>query len=63
MSEVIINQKPQTDLRTSDFYYDLPEERIAQHPMEKRDHSRMMVLDRERGTLEHRHFYDIIDFP
>ena len=62
MSEVIINQKPQTDLRTSDFYYDLPEERIAQHPMEKRDHSRMMVLDRERGTLEHRHFYDIIDF-
>ena len=62
MSEVIINQKPQTDLRTSDFYYDLPKERIAQHPMEKRDHSRMMVLDRERGTLEHRHFYDIIDF-
>ena len=62
MSEVIVNQKPQTDLRTSDFYYDLPQERIAQHPMEKRDHSRMMVLDREKGTLEHRHFYDVLEY-
>lgn len=62
MSEVIVNQKPQTDLRTSDFYYDLPQERIAQHPMEQRDHSRMMVLDREKGTLEHRHFYDILEY-
>ncbi|MBQ8387547.1 MAG: tRNA preQ1(34) S-adenosylmethionine ribosyltransferase-isomerase QueA [Clostridia bacterium] len=62
MSEVIINKKPQTDLQTSDFYYDLPEERIAQHPMEKRDHSRLMVLDRESGSIEHKHFYDIIDY-
>ena len=62
MSEVIVNKKPQTDLQTSDFYYDLPEERIAQHPMEKRDHSRLMVLDRESGGIEHKHFYDIIDY-
>lgn len=62
MSEVIVNQKPKTDLRTADFYYDLPEERIAQHPIEPRDHSRMMVLDREKGTLSHQHFYDILDY-
>ena len=47
MSTPIVNQKPQTDLKTSDFYYDLPQELIAQHPAEKRDHSRLMVLHRE----------------
>ena len=62
MSEVIINQKPQTDLRTSDFFYDLPQELIAQHPQEQRDTSRLMVLDRAMGTVEHQHFYDIIDY-
>ena len=62
MSNVIINQKPQTDLRTSDFFYDLPQERIAQHPMEQRDHSRLMVLDRAEGSISHRHFYDILDY-
>ena len=62
MSEVIINQKPQTELRTSDFFYDLPERLIAQHPMEKRDESRMMVLDRGKQTIEHRHFYDLLDY-
>ena len=62
MSEVIVNQKPDTELRTADFYYDLPEERIAQHPIEPRDHSRMMVLDREKQTLSHQHFYDILDY-
>ena len=62
MSEVIINQKPQTDLRTSDFFYDLPEELIAQHPQEKRDESRLMVLDRESGDITHKHFYDILDY-
>lgn len=62
MSEVIINQKPRTDLRTSDFFYDLPEELIAQHPMEQRDQSRLMVLDREKGTVTHRHFYDILEY-
>ena len=59
---VITNEKKPTELKTSDFYYDLPEERIAQHPSEKRDHSRLMVLDREKGTIEHRHFYDILDY-
>ena len=62
MSEVIINEKPRTDLRTSDFFYDLPEELIAQHPMEQRDQSRLMVLDRENGTIEHRHFFDILEY-
>ena len=59
---VIINNKPDTDLRTSDFYYDLPEERIAQHPLEPRDHSRLMVLNRNAHTVTHRHFYDILDY-
>ena len=59
---MIVNEKKPTDLRTADFYYDLPEERIAQHPAERRDHSRLMVLDREAGTLEHRRFYDILDY-
>ena len=58
----IINEKKATDLKTSDFYYDLPQERIAQHPEEKRDHSRLMVLNREEQTLTHRHFYDILDY-
>lgn len=58
----IINEKKATDLKTSDFYYDLPQERIAQHPEEKRDHSRLMVLNREEQTLAHRHFYDILDY-
>ncbi len=62
MSEVIVNQKPETELRTSDFYYDLPQELIAQHPMEKRDNSRLMVLDRASESLTHRHFYDILDY-
>ena len=62
MSETIRNQLAPTDLKTSDFYYDLPEERIAQHPLEKRDHSRLMVLNRKEHTLEHKHFYDILDY-
>lgn len=49
-------------MKTHDFYYDLPEELIAQTPLEKRDSSRLMVLDRETGALEHKHFYDIIDY-
>ncbi len=49
-------------MKTSDFFYHLPEERIAQHPVEPRDHSRMMVLSRETGDINHRHFYDLPDF-
>ena len=60
MSNIIVNEKVKTDLKTSDFYYDLPQELIAQHPLEQRDTSRMMVLDREENTLTHKHFYDIV---
>jgi len=59
---IIVNTKPETDLMTSDFYYDLPEELIAQHPAEKRDNSRLLVIDRKSGELSHRHFYNIIDY-
>lgn len=47
------------NLKTSDFYYDLPEELIAQTPAEPRDSSRMLVYNRESDTLSHEHFYDI----
>ena len=49
-------------MKTSDFNYDLPEELIAQTPVEPRDHSRLMVIHRATGELEHKHFYDIIDY-
>ena len=62
MSNAIVNSLPKTDLRTADFYYDLPDELIAQHPMEKGDESRLMVLDRAEGSITHRHFYDILDY-
>ena len=62
MKEAIKNTLPETNLRTSDFYYDLPEELIAQHPMEQRDTSRLMVLDRGEESITHRHFYDILDY-
>lgn len=51
-----------TVVKTHDFYYDLPEELIAQTPLEKRDSSRLMVLDRQSGQVSHKHFYDIIDY-
>ena len=59
---VIINEKKPTELLASDFFYDLPESLIAQHPAEKRDHSRLMVINRENGEVEHKHFYDVIDY-
>ncbi len=49
-------------MKTSDFMYDLPEERIAQTPIEPRDHSRLMVVDRTTGEIQHRHFYDITEY-
>ena len=49
-------------MKTHDFYYDLPEELIAQTPLEKRDASRLMVLNRETGEYCHKHFYDILDY-
>lgn len=49
-------------MKTDDFDFYLPEELIAQHPISKRDESRMMVLDRNNGNIEHKNFYDIIDY-
>ena len=49
-------------MKTSDFYYDLPEALIAQTPLERRDASRLMVLDRRTGEVTHRHFYDIVEY-
>ena len=49
-------------MKVSDFNYDLPEELIAQVPLEKRDESKLMVLDREKQTIEHKVFKDIIDY-
>ena len=49
-------------MKTSDFYYNLPEELIAQVPISKRDNSKLLVLDRKNGEIEHRIFTDIIDY-
>jgi S-adenosylmethionine:tRNA ribosyltransferase-isomerase len=49
-------------LNKSDFYYDLPQELIAQKPMEPRDASRLMVVHRAQDRIEHRHFYDILEY-
>ena len=49
-------------MKTSDFSYELPKELIAQTPIEPRDSSRLLVLDRQSGKIEHKHFYDIIDY-
>ncbi|MBE6944138.1 MAG: tRNA preQ1(34) S-adenosylmethionine ribosyltransferase-isomerase QueA [Ruminococcaceae bacterium] len=51
-----------SQLKTEDFWYDLPEELIAQTPLTQRDASRLLVLDRETGETCHRHFYDIYDY-
>ena len=59
---VIVNEKKPTELLASDFFYDLPESLIAQHPAEKRDHSRLMIINRENGEVEHKHFYDVINY-
>ena len=62
MDKPIINEMPATDLKKSDFFYDLPQELIAQHPAEKRDGSRLMVIDRATGEIAHRHFFDIAEY-
>ena len=49
-------------MKTSDFYFDLPEELIAQTPLEDRSNSRLMVLDRKMGDVEHKIFKDVIDY-
>ena len=49
-------------MKTSDFYYDLPEELIAQHPVEPRDASRLLVYDRKTETITHKQFYDLPEY-
>ena len=49
-------------MRTEDFDYYLPEELIAQTPLQKRDSSKMLVLNKEDGSIEHKHFNDILDY-
>ena len=49
-------------MKTSDFWYDLPEELIAQTPLQQRDSSRLLVLDKITGKVDHRHFYDILEY-
>ena len=49
-------------MKTHDFYYDLPEELIAQTPLQQRDASRLLVLDRKSGQVTHRFFYDILEY-
>lgn len=58
---IITNNKPETNLKRSDFFYELPEELIAQVPSEKRDMSRLMVLDRKTGETSHHVFHDVVD--
>ncbi len=59
---VIQNERVSTNLKTNDFYYDLPERLIAQSPTAVRDECRLMVLDSKTGEVSHKHFYDIIDY-
>ena len=61
-TDIILNERPKTELSTHDFYYDLPEDLIAQSPAKERDKCRLMVLDREKRTTEHKIFSDIIDY-
>ena len=49
-------------MKTSDFYYELPQELIAQTPLDRRDTSRLMTLDRATGEVAHHHFYELSDF-
>lgn len=58
---MIKNSLPETNLTLHDFYYELPEERIAQTPLEPRDSSRLMIIDRQKTGVEHKIFRDIID--
>ncbi len=58
----ILNERVSTTLSTSDFYYDLPEELIAQSPSDERDGCRLMLLDKNGGSVDHKVFRDIIDY-
>ena len=49
-------------MKTSDFWYDLPESLIAQTPLQQRDGSKLLVLGKQTGKIEHRHFYDVMEY-
>jgi len=51
-----------TNFKTSDFYYELPERLIAQTPIKERDHSRLLVLDKKSGKIEHKHFLNLVEY-
>jgi len=57
----LVNAMQEHAMKTHDFYFDLPEELIAQTPVEPRDSSRLMTLDKRTGEVGHKHFYDIAD--
>ena len=61
-TKMIVNERVSTSLSTHDFYFDLPEELIAQSPSEERDLCRLLVLDRQKSENEHKVFRDIIDY-
>ena len=61
-TNITLKEKRGGKMKVSEFNYDLPEELIAQTPIEKRDESRLMVLDRSKQTIEHKTFKDIIDY-
>lgn len=54
--------RPCVFMKKSDFYFDLPERLIAQHPLEQRDASRLLVLDRKDGSVQHRYFRDVLEY-
>ncbi len=62
LEKIITNARIETSLSTHDFYYDLPEELIAQFPSAERDKCRLMVLDKKTGAVEHKIFSDVIDY-
>ena len=55
-------QRAETDMDVKDFWYDLPQELIAQDPLKDRASSRLLVLDKVSGDISHKHFFDIIDY-
>lgn len=62
MKQVVCGRLENIRLKTSDFYFELPEEQIAQDPLADRSSSRLMVLHRKTGTIEHRRFTDIVEY-
>ena len=62
INEIITNERIKTELVTHDFYYELPEELIAQFPSAERDKCRLMLLDKKTGEVQHKIFSDIIFF-